>query len=93
MSSLPQGVVVLLVVAVLAACTSHWRIRNFWLASAVSGLATCAVFYAVCFIQEGGPPEPAITKAFALFTGFGFLVALLIGFAVRVVRPALSRRA
>ncbi len=93
MSSLPQGMIVLLLVAILVAGVSHWRIRNFWLASVVSGFATCAVFYVASFIQEGGPPQPATLEAFALFAGFGFFVAVLTGLVGKVLRPAISRRA
>jgi len=92
MPQLPQGVIVLLVVAIVTAVLTHWRIRNFWLASVVSGIATYAVFYVVCLIQAG-PPEPTGAKAFALFAGFGFIVAAVTGLATKVLRPALSRRA
>ena len=92
MSPLPQGMIVLLVIAIVVAVVAHWRIRNFWPASVVSGIATFAVFYLVCLLQAG-PPEPTGAKAFALFAGFGFIVAVVAGLAAKVVRPALSRRA
>ena len=92
MPALPQGMVVLLVVAIAVAVVCHWRIRSFWLASAAGGIATYVVFYAVCFLQAG-PPEPTGAKAFALFAGFGFIVAVVAGWAAKVLRPALSRRA
>nr|CAP48204.1 putative integron gene cassette protein [uncultured bacterium] len=92
MSSLPQGMVVLLLVAIVMAVVMHWRTRNFWLASAVSGVATFAAFYVICFFQAG-PPEPTGIKAFALFAGFGLIVAVVTGLVAKVLRPALSRRA
>ena len=92
MPQLPQGVIVLFVIAIVMAVVTHWRIRSFWLASVASGVATFVVFYVVCFLQAG-PPEPTGTKAFALFAGFGFIVAVVAGLAAKVLRPALSRRA
>ena len=82
----------LLVVAIVMAVISHRRIRSFWLASVASGIATFAVFYVVCLLQAG-PPEPTGAKAFALFAGFGFIVAVVAGLLGKVLRPALSRRA
>ncbi len=93
MPSLSQGMIVLIVIATLVAGVSHWRIRNLWIASVVSGVATCAVFYVASFIQEGGAPQPATVKAFALFAGFGFVVAVLTGLVSKVFRPAISRGA
>jgi hypothetical protein len=84
--------IVLLVVAIVVAAVTHWRIRNFWLASVTGGIATFALFYAVCFLQAG-PPEPTGAKAFALFAGFGFVVAVAVGFVTKALRPASSRRA
>lgn len=92
MPPLPQGVIVLLVVAIVMAVLAHWRIRNFWLASFASGIATVAVFYVLSFLHDG-PPEPAVPKAFALFAGFGFIVAVVAGLAGKMLRPASSRRA
>ena len=82
----------MLVVAVVMAAVTHWRLRNFWLASAVSGIATFAVFYVVSFLQSG-PPEPTGAKSFALFAGFGFIVAVVAGLFAKMLRPAASRRA
>ena len=92
MLSLPQGMVVLIVVAVVVAVVSHCRIRNFWLASMAGGIATFVVFYAVCFLQAG-PPEPTGPKAFALFAGFGFIVVVAAGLVFKVLRSVISRRA
>jgi hypothetical protein len=89
---LPQGMVVLLAIAFVAAVISHWRIRSFWFASAVGSVVTVAVFYVACFFQAG-PPEPTGIAPFAMFAGFGFIVALCIGLLAKVVRPAISQRA
>lgn len=91
MPPIPQGMIVLSVVAVVMAALTHWRIRNFWLASVTSGIATFAVFYVTCLLQAG-PPEPTGAKAFALFAGFGFVVAIVAGLVGKVLRSALPRR-
>ena len=91
-SELPAGVTALIAVAVVVACLAHWRVRHFWLASLISAVTTVAVFYVVCLIQAG-PPETMGLAPLALFGGFSFMIAVVVGLAAKAMRPTTRRRA
>lgn len=87
----PTGMVVLLGIALIASVVAHWRIRRFWPASLLSALATTAAFAVASYLQAGVPTslEP---RPMAYFTGFGLLVAVVVGLLARAVRrPAQGR--
>ena len=89
---LPTGMVVLLSIAVAVSVAAHWRIRRFWLASLLSALVTTAAFFVASYLQAGIPTsfEP---RPIAYFTGFGLLVAVVIGLLLKAIRQPGQGRA
>lgn len=89
---LPTGMVVLLGIALVVSVAAHWRIRRFWLACLLSAVVTTAGFLVASFLQAGVPtslePRPIV-----YFTGFGLLVAIVMGLLVKVLRQTVPGRA
>jgi len=82
---LPTGMVVLTAIALAVAVVSHWRIQRFWRASLLSAVLAPILFLLACILQTG-VPNPLLPVAFAYFTGFALLVAVVVGMAFSLWR-------
>lgn len=92
LDSPPTGVWVLLAVAVAVAVLAHWQLRRYWLALAVSALATPALFFAVSSIRFG-IPDPPYVAPFLAYATVALVISAIIGVGVNGFRRLALRGA
>jgi hypothetical protein len=74
------GLAVFLFIAIVVAAAIHWRLRKYFVACAVAGVAGPVVFAAVSVFHGEQVFLPSF-KVFLLFTILSLLIAAVVGLA------------